>query len=68
LPGEIDRDERSETGLHVGDEEDEPIKSAQAARRRMQRRLAAFRGRRRRRRPGFTVARVLPFNLIANGA
>ena len=32
LRGEKDRDERAETGLHVGDEEDEPIEAAQAAR------------------------------------
>ena len=32
LRREIDRHERTETGLHVGDEEDEPIEAAQAAR------------------------------------
>ena len=68
LPGQIDRHERAETGLHVGDEEDEPIEPAQAARRRMQRRLAAFRGRRRCRRQGFAVARVLRLLSVANGA
>ena len=31
LRGQIDRDERPETGLHVGDEEDEPVEAAQAA-------------------------------------
>ena len=39
LRGEIDRDERSESGLHVGDEENEPIEPAQAPPRR--RRAAA---------------------------
>jgi hypothetical protein len=32
LRGEKDRDKRPEAGLHVGDEKDEPIKPAQAAR------------------------------------
>ena len=66
LPGEVDRHERAETGLHVGDEEDEPIEPAQAARRRMQRWLAAF-GCRLRRRQGFAVARVLQVPPVVNG-
>jgi hypothetical protein len=40
LRGEVDRDERSKAGLHIGDEKYEPIKAAQAARRRRQRRFA----------------------------
>jgi hypothetical protein len=62
----IERDERSETGLHVGDEEDEPIESAQAARRRMQRRLASFECRWRRQ--GVAGARVELIHSVANGA
>jgi hypothetical protein len=34
LGGEENRDERSEAGLYVGDEKDEPVKATQAARRR----------------------------------
>jgi hypothetical protein len=34
LGGQIDRDERAETGLHVGHEEHEPVEPAQAALRR----------------------------------
>ena len=40
LRRQVDRDERAESGLHVGDEEHEPVEPAQAARRGM-RRLAA---------------------------
>jgi len=43
LRSEKNRDERAEPGLHIGDEEDEPIDAAQAARRGRQRRLAAGR-------------------------
>jgi hypothetical protein len=43
LRGEKDRDERPEAGLYVGDTEDEPIKPAQAARRRRQRRFGCVR-------------------------
>src|SRR5580658_4224805 len=32
LRGEKDRDKRAKAGLHIGDEEDEPIKAAKAAR------------------------------------
>ena len=35
LRRQIDRDERAEPGLHVGDEEDEPVEAAQAAARRV---------------------------------
>src|ERR1700691_3434617 len=31
LRGEKDRDKRAKAGLHIGDEEDEPVKAAQAA-------------------------------------
>jgi len=50
LRGQIDRNERPEAGLHVGDEKDEPVEAAQAARRRRERRLAALSLRARRRR------------------
>jgi hypothetical protein len=50
LRGEKDRDERPETGLHVGDKENEPVEAAQAARRRRQRWFAAVRLRAGRRR------------------
>ena len=43
LRGEINRDERPESGLHVGDEENEPIEPAQAALRRRERRLGPLR-------------------------
>ena len=76
LPGQVDRHERAETGLHVGDEEDEPIEPAQAARRWPQRRLAACRCRRRRQgfgwqgfgRQAFAGERVVLIHPVANGA
>jgi hypothetical protein len=68
LPGEVDRHERAEAGLYVGDEKDEPIEPAQAARRRMQRRLAAFRRRRRRRRQGFAGERAVRLHSVGKGA
>ncbi len=43
LRGEINRDERAEAGLHVGDKENEPVEPAQAVPRRQQRRLRPFR-------------------------
>jgi len=42
LRSEINRDERPESGLYVGDEKNEPIEPAQAALRRRQRRLGAL--------------------------
>ncbi len=43
LRGEIDRDERPESGLHVGDEKNEPVETAQAAPRRRRRRFGSRR-------------------------
>ena len=56
LRGEIDRDERPEAGLHVGDEEDEPVEPAQAARATDARRLARAGSRRRQRERGLRPA------------
>jgi len=43
LRGEVDRNKGAEARLHVGDKKDEPIKSAQAARRGVRRWSAAVR-------------------------
>ena len=69
LRGEIDRDEGPEAGLHVGDEEDEPIEAAQAAPRRRERRLGWLR-RRSPRRLGRTrpAAAALPITAVAEAA
>ena len=55
LGGQIDRDERAETGLHIGDEEHEPVEPAQAALRR-----AAGRFLQRRRLGEVPLRRVVP--------
>ena len=54
--GEVDRDERAEAGLHVGEKEDEPVEAAQALLRRM--RLVA--GGTRRKRHNVILADRLP--------
>jgi len=43
LRRQVDGDERTKAGLDVGDKENEPVQTAQAARRRRQRRFAATR-------------------------
>ena len=62
LRSEKDRDEWAEPGLYIGDEEDEPIEAAQAARRGRQRRLVAgaFLAARRRRRGGNPALPIRP--------
>ena len=64
LGGEEYRDEGAETGLHVGDEEDEPIEAAQAAPRRRQRRLGGV-GPLARRWRGRAYATALPIMTVA---
>jgi len=67
LRGEINRNKRSETGLDVGNKEDEPIETAEAACRRCQRRfrsarLTKCRGR------GFIGAPTAVISIIAKAA
>jgi hypothetical protein len=64
LGGEEYRDEGAETGLHVGNEEDEPIEAAQAASRRRQRRLGGV-GPLARRWGGRAYATALPIMTVA---
>ena len=67
LRGEKDRDERPKASLHIGDEEDEPIKPAQAARRRPQRRLRSA-GLLAKRRRGSACDPVAPISTVAKAA
>ena len=67
LRGEKDRDERPKAGLHIGDEEDKPIKSAQAACRRPQRRLRSA-GLLAKKRRGSACDPVAPISTVAKAA
>jgi hypothetical protein len=65
LRGEKNRDERSKTGLYVGDKKDEPIESAQAAPRRRKRRLDRIGSSRRRRSGCACVVAAMPTVIVA---
>ena len=67
LRGEKHRDERPKAGLHIGDEENEPIKPAQAPRGRPERRLGPARLFAKRRR-GFVFDPVAPISTVAKAA